>query len=52
MTVGLLIVALVSALLGFGGDAGVSAEIVGKVSFFVFLSLFFLSMLFDSRRSK
>lgn len=43
-----LVIALVAALLGFGGIAGASMGIA-KILFFVFLVLFVLALLFGSR---
>ena len=43
-----LIIALVAAVLGFGGIAAASAGI-GKVLFFVFLVLFVISLIFGWR---
>jgi uncharacterized membrane protein YtjA (UPF0391 family) len=44
-----LVIALVAALLGFGGIAG-SAVGIAKILFFVFLVLFVLSLIFGGLR--
>jgi len=44
-----LIIALVAAVLGFGGLAG-TAMGIAKILFFVFLVLFVVSLLFGMRR--
>ncbi len=43
-----LVIALVAALLGFGGMAGASMGIA-KILFFVFLVLFVLTLIFGRR---
>ena len=44
-----LVVAIVAAVLGFGGIAG-TAMGIAKVLFFVFLALFLISLVFGMRR--
>jgi len=48
-TVTLLVIALVAAVLGFGGIAGTAAGLA-KILFAVFLVLFIVSLLFGRRR--
>jgi uncharacterized membrane protein YtjA (UPF0391 family) len=43
-----LIVAIIAALLGFGGIAGAATEIA-KILFFIFLILFLVSLIFGLR---
>lgn len=43
-----LVIALIAAVLGFGGVAGASMGIA-KILFFVFLVMFVLALLFGSR---
>ncbi len=47
-TLTFLVVAVIAALLGFGGIASASADIA-KILFFVFLGLFVMSLLFGGR---
>ena len=49
LTVTLLIIALIAAVLGFGGIAGTAVELA-KIAFFVFLVLFLISLLFGGVR--
>lgn len=44
-----LIIAIIAAVLGFGGIAGTAVGIA-KIIFFVFLALFVLSIVFGSRK--
>ena len=44
-----LVIALVAALLGFGGLAGAAAGIA-EILFWVFLALFVISLIFGRRR--
>jgi uncharacterized membrane protein YtjA (UPF0391 family) len=46
-----LVVALVAALFGFGGVAGISMD-AAKILFFVFLVLFVVSLLMGSRGTR
>ena len=46
-----LVVALVAALFGFGGVAGVSMD-AARILFFVFLILFVVSLVLGNRRSR
>lgn len=43
-----LIIALIAAILGFGGIAGTAVGIA-KILFFVFLALFIISLIFGRR---
>lgn len=43
-----LIIALIAAILGFGGVAGTAVGIA-KILFFVFLALFIVSLIFGRR---
>lgn len=43
-----LVVALISAALGFGGIAGVSMEFA-KILFYIFIILFIISLIFGYR---
>ena len=46
-----LVIALVAALFGFGGVAGVSIE-AARILFFIFLVLFVVSLLLGDRRTR
>lgn len=46
-----LVIALISAALGFGGIAG-AATSIAKILFFVFLILFVISLIFGRRKPK
>lgn len=46
-----LVIALVAALFGFGGVAGVSIE-AARIMFFIFLVLFVVSLLLGDRRAR
>jgi uncharacterized membrane protein YtjA (UPF0391 family) len=48
-TVTFLIIALIAAILGFGGIAA-GAESIAKILFFIFVVLFLVSLLFGRRR--
>jgi uncharacterized membrane protein YtjA (UPF0391 family) len=50
LAVGLLIVAIIAAVLGFGGIAGTAAGLA-KIAFFVFLVLAVISFLFRGGRA-
>lgn len=49
-TVSFIIIAFIAGILGFGGIAGAAAGIA-KISFFVFLGLFVLSLVWRGART-
>lgn len=50
LTITFFLVALIAAVLGFGGIAG-AATGIAKICFFIFLVAFVLSLLFGRRRT-
>lgn len=48
-TIVLLVTALIAAVLGFGGIAGAAADLA-KILFWVFLTLFAISLILGRRR--
>lgn len=48
LTITFLVIALIAAVLGFGGIAG-TATGIAKITFFIFIALFVLSLLFGRR---